>query len=326
MTEPAGGPGAASRSRAEQPPIPPARASAAAREIKVGVFVIAGVIAVVAALFLLTDPGTMRGRYHVTTVVPSAGGIRKGDPVQMRGVNIGRVRGFHIDPQRGVEVKLELENEYAVPEDSRVTLKSLGLLGGLVAEINPGRSKERLEEGDVLLGAPPLPGLEETAGNLGVKADTLLGRANLLLAQDNIAAVSASTAQLQTLMTELAGLATEQRRELAVLTASLRRSAQGVESAATRPELARAIARSDSITRRLDGATERLNAASTSLANITGRLDRGEGSMGKLLRDDALYDNLNAAAVELKATGASARALTEDIRANPKRYINVSVF
>jgi phospholipid/cholesterol/gamma-HCH transport system substrate-binding protein len=326
MTEPTGGQGAAPRSRAEQPTMPPPRRSAAGREIQVGVFVIAGIVSVIAALFLLTDPGTLRGRYHVTTVVSSAGGIRKGDPVQMRGVNIGRVRGFQIDPARGVEVKLELEKDYTVPRDSRVTLKSLGLLGGLVADISPGSSKEPLEDGDVLLGAPPLPGLEETAGALGGKADTLLSRANLLLAQDNIDAVSASTVQLQTLMTQLAALATEQRRELQVLTASLRRSAQGVESAATRPELARAIARSDSITRRLDGATERLNAASTSLANITGRLDRGEGSMGKLLRDDALYDNLNAAALELKQTGASARALTEDIRANPKRYINVSVF
>lgn len=310
----------------EQPVLPPPRPSAAGREIKAGIFVIGGIIAVVAALFLLTDPGTMRGRYHVTTVVPSAGGIRRGDPVQLRGVNIGRVRGFQIDPQRGVEVKLELENEYPVPNDSRVTLKSLGLLGGLVADIVPGRSKEPLEDGDVLLGAAPLPGLEETAGNLGTKADTLLGRANLLLAHDNIEAVGASTQQLQTLMTELAALATEQRKELQVLTASLRRSAQGVEAAATRPELARAIARSDSITRQLDGATQRLNAASTSLATITGRLERGEGSMGKLLRDEALYDNLNAAALGINQTAASARALTEDIRANPKRYINVSVF
>jgi len=62
----------------------------------VGVFLILGMICILAALFILTDAAIFRGRYIVSTNVPDAGGIRRGDPVQMLGVNIGRVQRFKI--------------------------------------------------------------------------------------------------------------------------------------------------------------------------------------------------------------------------------------
>jgi phospholipid/cholesterol/gamma-HCH transport system substrate-binding protein len=92
-----------------------------------------------------------------------------------------------------------------------------------------------------------------------------------------------------------------------------------VENAATRPELARAIARTDSISARLDAATAQLHAASTSFAVVAGRMERGEGTLGKLSKDDALYTNLNSAVANLNQ-------LTTDIRANPRKYLSVSVF
>ena len=94
----------------------------------VGLFLILGLMAVLAALFVLTDAAIFRGRYIVSTHVADAGGIRRGDPVQMRGVNIGRVQRFQIDKDR-VEIRLELEGEYPVPKDSHVELKSSGLAG-----------------------------------------------------------------------------------------------------------------------------------------------------------------------------------------------------
>jgi phospholipid/cholesterol/gamma-HCH transport system substrate-binding protein len=304
----------------------------AAREAQTGLFIIAGVIAVIVALFLLTDPGNLRGRYYAYTVVPDAGGIRKGDPVQMRGVNIGRVRGFQIGG-RGVVVRLELEGEYPVPRDSRVTMKSSGLLGGMTADILPGRSATQLAQGDTIPSVSAGAGLTDIATELSGRADTVLSRAELLLSPANIGHVGASTAQLEVLTTQLAGLAVEQRRELNGLMGSLRRASAGVEAATTRPELQRAIARTDSITRRVDAAaadlqgtvaalrqtTTQLGTATTSLNSVLGRIDRGEGTLGKLTHDEALYRDLDAAAV-------SARQLTDDIRNNPKKYVNIRVF
>lgn len=286
-------------------------------EIKIGVFVLGGILAVIVALMMLTDPGTFRGRYNVATVVPDAGGLRKGDPVQMRGVPVGRVRGFEIGPG-GVAINLELEKEHPVPADSRVQMETGGLFGGGTVNIVPGSSPEELEDGAVLP-AVTGGGIFDVAADVGARADTVLGRAQELLSPGTIQAVGGSAQELQSLLTELSALAVEQRRELAALSSSLRRSAQGVEAAATRPELERAVARTDSITARLDLATASLGRSTASLETVLGRLERGEGTLGRLSRDESLYENLNKAA-------ANSNALVEDIRANPKKYFEVKVF
>jgi phospholipid/cholesterol/gamma-HCH transport system substrate-binding protein len=295
------------------------------REVQVGIFVLGGILAILAALFILTDPGTFRGRYVVSTVVRDAGGIRSRDPVQLSGVNIGRVAALKLVPG-GVKMSLEVEGQYTFPKDSQVRLTAKGLLGEMVADVIPGRSRERAGDGEVLRSADQDAGLSGTAADLagtaktvGGKADTLLTRANLLLSQETIGSVHASTRELQEMLAALAALAADQRVQLSALSGSLRRSAAGVEGAATRPELARAIARTDSLTLRLDAATAQLQAASTSLAVVAGRIERGEGTLGKLSRDDSLYTNLNAAVANLSQ-------LTTDIRANPRKYLSVSVF
>lgn len=298
------------------------------REVQAGIFVLMGALAVLAALFALTDPGTFRGRYYVTAVVRDAEGMRKGDPVQMRGVNIGRIRNFEIVGD-GVQVRLELEKDYQVPQDSRVQLTSNGLMGGVVVGILRGRSPEALQDGDIIREAPEYGGtlattqsFEELGPQAGVvvsRADTVLLRAQEVLSQQTVGAVQQSAVELQTLLADLAQLAQEQRRELQGLTGSLRRSAQGVEGAATRPELARAIARTDSITRQLDAATAQLNVASAGLAAVVGRIERGEGTLGRLSRDATLYENMNRTVTEFGD-------LAEDIQANPRKYVSVRVF
>jgi phospholipid/cholesterol/gamma-HCH transport system substrate-binding protein len=287
------------------------------REVSVGLFVVIGILAVLVALFALTDPGTFRGRYHISTVVQSAGGIRKGDPVQLKGVNIGRIRDFNITPA-GVRISMELESEYMVPEDSRISIVSGGLLQSMVAEVVPGDSPKRVRDGAVLPSAEAAT-LTQTAEKLTARGDTVLERAQDLLSRQNIDAVGASTAQLQELLVALTTLAAEQRQQLNALTGSLTRSAQGIEGAATQPELARALARTDSMSLRLDAATASLQQASTSIASLVTRIESGQGTLGKLMADDQLYVNLNNAVTGLNQ-------LTTDIRQNPRRYINVSVF
>jgi phospholipid/cholesterol/gamma-HCH transport system substrate-binding protein len=299
------------------------------REVQVGIFVLVGILSVLFALFLLTDPGTFRGRYYVSTLVETAGGIRKGDPVQLRGVNVGRIRSFEIQ-DNGVRVRMELEGEYPVPADSRVYLSSNGLLGGVVATILPGRSPQKLADGGILpstdASGAGASDIMATATAVGTRADTVLGRAQALLSQQTIGAVQTSAVELQGMLAELSALATEQRRELQGVSGSLRRSAAGVEGAATRPELARAIARTDSISLRMDAAARSFNAAGESMASIAGRIDRGEGTLGKLSRDESLYNNLNAAAANINQTATRYGSLAEDIQANPKKYINLRVF
>jgi len=293
-------------------------------EIQIGFFVLLGIVAVIAALLMLTDPGTFRGRYDVVTSVRDAGGLRKGDPVQMRGVNVGRVRGFTITGQ-GVVINMELEKEYPIPADSRIALKSGGLLGGMIVEVVPGSATETARDGAVLPGSTAA-GMFDVATSVGTRADTVLGRAQELLAPATIQAVGSSAQELQTMLTSLAGLATEQRREIALLSASLRRSAEGVEAATTRPELTRAVARMDSITLQLDRSTASLNRSTAALEVVLGRMERGEGTLGKLSADETLYNNLNRAAVSAGSAAQNADSLIADMKQNPRKYINLQLF
>lgn len=287
------------------------------KEVLVGALAIAGVTAVLIALFTLTDAGTFRNRYIVRATVENAGGIRKGDPVQMRGVNIGRIYGFGIVPG-GVEVALELEGEYDVPVDSRMVLQSGGLLGGRIAEVVPGNATEYLENGDVIPGASTT-GLSEVTGDLTAGADVALERINALLSEQNVGAAGASIVELRATLEAMSALVAEQRRELAALTGSMQGAATNLEATTGELRSSEIIANLDRLTAQADETSQSLQRASTSLESLIARMERGEGTLGKLMQDDALYTNLNEAA-------ASVRMLAQDIRANPKRYIDVSVF
>ena len=294
------------------------------RELWVGVFVVLGIVATMALLFVMTDAATFRGRYIITTYVPSAGGIRRGDPVQMRGVNIGRVQRFRMAPE-GVGIRLEIEGEYEIPKDSHVELKSSGLLGGIVADIVPGTSTSYFTNGDTIPGKSEEAMMDQTA-RLADQVDTVLKRMNALLDQGTVDNVHQSTADLRRLLGQLNETVTEQRRELMTLQGSLRESSQGIQRATagiekitTAPELDATIKRLDTLTRHIDEVTGSLDRSSKSLETVMARVDRGEGTLGKLTRDDKLYNNLNEAAVNFSK-------LAEDIRKQPRKYVNLKIF
>jgi phospholipid/cholesterol/gamma-HCH transport system substrate-binding protein len=290
------------------------------REARVGIFVVFGMIAFVAVLFLLTDPATMRGRYMLVTTVEDAGGVRKGDPVQMRGVIIGRINGFEMMENGRVAVRLELEGQWKIPEGSRSQLGASGLFGGRTMEIVPSNQSNVHQPFDTLPGSDAGTGLLGNAEELSVKADSILSSLQSLLNAGTVASVRGSAAELETLLTELSGVTREQRGTLKRLTESLANSAEGLEEAAAAgPDVARAIARADSAMAVLTETGRNLDLAASSLRTLLSRIERGEGTLGKLSTDDALYTNMNRAA-------ESVAALVEDLKANPKKYISISIF
>ncbi len=302
--------------------LPPRRG--ADQTVWVGLFLVLGLVATLIALLVLTDAAIFRGRYIVSTQVPDAGGIRRGDPVQMRGVNIGRVQRFEIDKD-GVRIHLEIEGEYKIPADSRVELKSAGLLGGLVADIVPGTSDKKLKYGDTLAGNQA-QALTDATNRIAAQVEGVLGKMDQALAPQTIENIHGSTAALHSLLKQLSATVDEQKRQISDLTASLRRSSAGLEKATTGPELERTVKRLDALSERLDRVSGTLERSSQSLDSVLGRIDRGEGTLGKLSKDPALYDSLNAAAQGLERTTADIRKLTEDVRKNPKKYLKISVF
>ena len=80
------------------------------------------------------------------------------------------------------------------------------------------------------------------------------------------------------------------------------------------------------MTERLDGTVKTLDKSTASLDAILGRIDRGEGTMGKLSKDESLYLNLDRAVANLSQAAVEMKELTADIRKQPKKYLKISVF
>ena len=304
------------------PPPPPSRGKH--REAWVGLFVVAGILATVVLLAVMTDAALFRGRYIVTTNVPNAGGIRKGDPVQMKGVAIGRIIGFGIG-QKDVDVRLEIEGEYKIPKDSRVEVKAAGLLGGMVAEVIPGASAEAIAWGDRIPGASGI-GLFDKMDTLAGEADKVAVKVQGLLTDEMVKDLQGGAADARRSLESLQAILKEQRGELRALSASLKRSAEGMEKVTTGPELERTIKGVDELVQRLDGTVGTLDKSSKSLESILGRMDRGEGTLGKLSTDDTLYKNASEASANLNKATVELNKLLADFQAHPRKYINLKVF
>ena len=308
----------------EESDVAPPVARARGREIWLGLFVIIGVLAVLVALFTFTNPSTFRGRYTLATLVDDATGLRHGDAVELRGVAIGRVRDFEISSS-GVAIKLEIDKQYRVPRDSSVKVLHSALIGGAVVEVIPGQAPEPALPGSVVPGKADQP-LTEKVGTIAAESEETMQRIQELLSQRTVSGIEASVEQLRALLTELAATVAAQRSDLEQTTRNMRLAAQNTKKLTSSPELEQSVERLSSITTKLDDASGSLDRASRSMEVVLARIERGEGTLGRLLKDDTLYRNANQALVNLNQTATVVRTLAMDVQANPQRYVNVSLF
>ena len=109
-------------------------------------------------------------------------------------------------------------------------------------------------------------------------------------------------------------------------TVSLRRSAAGLEKAVNQLEVERSLKRVEGLIGHLETTASTLDRSLQSTENILGRIDRGEGTLGKLTTDEELYDNVVKAAASFDETATELQALLEDIRLKPKKYVKLSLF
>jgi len=304
------------------PPPPPSRGKH--REVWVGLFVVAGLAAIVVTLGVMTDAAMFRGRYIITTSVPNASGIRKGDPVQMHGVNIGRIMGFTIGAS-GVDIRLEIEGEYPISKDSRIEIKASGLFGGMVADVIPGTSAQQVGWGDRIQGGTGV-GLFDKMDELAGEADKVAKRVQGLLSDEMVKDLQGGASGTRQSLESLQAILKEQRGELRGLSASLKRSAEGLERVTTGPELERTVKRVDELVGRLDGTLTTLDRSSKSVESILARMDRGEGTLGKLSTDDSLYRNASEATANLNKATVELNKLLADFQAHPKKYIHLEIF
>lgn len=294
--------------------VPP---TARSRQLRVGVFVILGIAGFLTVLFLMTSPATFRGRYMLVTRVDDAQGIRKGDPVQMRGINVGRIHRFDMDGD-SVLITLEIEGRWDIPEGSRSELLSGGILGGTVVSVLPGPGPGVLPPRALLPGRA-VPGVLDSAGDLAGDASDVLKRVRALLSDSTLAGAGSAVSSLRDLLADLAELTESQAGDVRSLLAALNRSAENLEAVTGAEEWRRTLGSADSALASLNRTSGAVEQSISSLNVVLARIERGEGTLGQLSANDSLYRSLNAAADNLAE-------LLDDLRENPGRYIRISVF
>lgn len=283
-------------------------------EARVGAIVMAAVALLLLATFKLKDWGFQRVEgYRLTSVFESVAGLDKNAPVSMAGVPIGKVEAMGLEKSQA-RVIMRINPRVSIPEGSRAIVKASGLLGDKYVEILPGQGPGALKDGDRIPqqeGAADLDTLISRFGAIAddVKAVTASLRAALGSAEGE-RSIKEIVAHFRGLAENLDLMVAENREAIKgtidnaeALTAALRE--EGPKLVATLNRLADRLERGDGTLGKLltdDAVYEKLDSALANINQVTENLEQGKGTLGKLINDDEAYQRLNTALSGLSGT------------------------
>jgi phospholipid/cholesterol/gamma-HCH transport system substrate-binding protein len=213
---------------------------------------------------------------------------------------------------------LWLQRDMELPSDSRVLVESAGFFGDVLVVLRPGTSQTLVAEGDTLV-AGAEAGLLDVAADIGTRADAVLIQVQSLLADTAIADVHGSLSSLRVALAELEKLLRENGGEFAALSRSLRRTSEELQGKLEGIEVQQAMADIESTAARMSETAVILQESAESISSVLKKIDNGEGTVGLLVNDPGLYQDLRSAAQSLSS-------LTADIQQNPGRYLKLSIF
>lgn len=251
---------------------------------------------------LRTDdrPDGVSGTWLLFVQVPSAEGVYPDTPVRIAGVTVGGVDAVDLDGGRA-RLTLMLQGGLQLPVDSVVDIGSEGMLGDKFIRITPGTSVQLVPPGAVVDARPPGASIDSLTEKLSLIADdvgVITGEMRKL-AEDG-----GTQAQLQATMSNVEALSAQLREMAAVNQADLRAMAENLR--ATSEALKQIVDASggkvDAQLEAIRVATESLDRAVRNIESITGKMDRGEGTVGKLLNDPATIDSINDTLAEVNTT------------------------
>ena len=287
-------------------------------ELWLGLLVIVASILLTWGYFWLTGQPLGEKGYEVVVLLEDAEGLERGDRVRASGVEVGAVTGVRLERPGRVVVSVFLSRSFQTPRDSRALNQSAGVFGDRFLLILPGTSDVMAADGDTL-GTGEAASLLGVAGSIGEKADAVLAQVEKLLADTTIDNVHGSVSALRTTVVQLEQLVRENGDDFAALGQSLRRTADTLRETIEDAEVDETLASLETTAGTLEETAEELRASAESLRSIAEKIDRGEGTLGRLVNDPAVYE-------ELRSALQSVTSLTDDIRENPGRYLKLAVF
>ena len=290
------------------------------KEIKIALVAIVGILVMYFGINFLKGMNlfSTNNAYYMT--FDDIQGLGASTPIYADGYKVGTVDGLEYDYKENgpIKVKVDINKDLRIPQGSKAEIVK-DLMGNLQVNLllanNP---RERVEPGGIIPGAVN-GGMMDKAANLVPvvekmlpKLDSILTSVNALLADP---ALAASLHNVETITSNL----TVSTRELNTLMAGLNKQVPGMVRKANGvlDNTNRLTANLASVD--VQGTLNKVNQTLESAHQFTEKLNSNQGSLGLLMNDTKLYDNLTS-------TMSHADSLVIDLKAHPKRYVHFSVF
>lgn len=290
------------------------------KEIKIALVAIVGILVMYFGINFLKGMNLFSTNNTYFITFDDIQGLGASTPIYADGYKVGTVDGLEYDYKENgpIKVKVDINKDLRIPQGSKAEIVK-DLMGNLQVNLllanNP---RERVEPGGIIPGAVN-GGMMDKAANLVPvvekmlpKLDSILTSVNALLADP---ALAASLHNVETITSNL----TVSTRELNTLMAGLNKQVPGMIGKANgvldnTNRLTANLASLD-----VQGTLNKVNQTLESAHQFTEKLNSNQGSLGLLMNDTKLYDNLTS-------TMGHADSLVIDLKAHPKRYVHFSVF
>ena len=297
------------------------------REIKTAILVLSSILLFIWGYSflkgrdLLTDYKTFYVHYD------NVEGLTTSAPVTINGLAIGKVHKIEFLNKSGkIRVELQIKSDFPISKSSIAAIYEPGLIGGKQVQIIPNYTDNVMAQtGDVLMG-DDIPGLTSLVGEkltpIQEKLDKVLLNADLLLTNVNNVLDKKSQENLKVSLAELRVTMEQFHKASGSLNGILDNNKGKIDGIVSNfNKVSSDFSKiSDSLNKADLGKTAKnLQKTLDNVDAIIADVQTGKGTMGKLLKDESLYKNLTQTSKELEL-------LLQDVRLNPTRYVNISVF
>lgn len=300
------------------------------REVKIGIFAIVILCCSWAGIRFLSGIDIFSRNVDYYVHYDEITGISSASSIMIQGVKVGKVTDIILEPEKSdkVTLKLSIKRRFQIPEDSKATIFSPGLMSSMAIGVEMGKSSTMLKKGDTIqanveadlmsMAADKLTEVTDLLSSLGAELSVTITSINSLL-ENNGGNIDAMLSNLNTVSGELASMLKSQSDNIesavegfAQFSSSLGESSESIETL---------IANLSSISEELKEAdiASSLGGTLSELNSTLGAINSAEGSVGKLIYDEQLYQNLSN-------VSGSLNELLIDMQSNPKRYVHFSLF
>jgi len=250
-------------------------------QLKVGIVVILGIVILFYMSFRVGKFGALtRGGYDIIVHFDDVAGLDIRSPVELAGVEIGVLKRIYLDGYRAKAV-LVIRDTVKIPVDSRIAVKSSGILGDKYLSIMPGKATTYLKAGDevtdVLAGADydeMFANITAASRNFGQVMDQFKG----ILDDTDKENVRVGIRNIKDLSGEFKGMVADNK-----------------------DNVKRFIANAAEVSEKLGPMADKAELAITNINTLVGDVEQGKGTLGQLVKDDTLYNDAKDLVASLKA-------------------------